>query len=85
MNISVKVMGRKTNNPGYVDYIDFCVFINGECDNNLYRKYIDEKTFHKTVGFSGYGKCVRGKKRAVVEMLLEHLEKVELPVAMAII
>ena len=50
MTVSVKIQDRYVNKA--YSHIDFHVFIDGECDGNLYRQTSDNNKFSKLLSYS---------------------------------
>lgn len=84
MTISVKIQDRYVNKN--YSHIDFHVFIDGECDGNLYRQVSGDDKFSKLLSYSrqNWNKAIRGKKREVAQMLINQIINTSANFAIAI-
>ena len=84
MTVSVKVQDRYVNKN--YSHIDFHVFIDGECDGNLYRQTSNDNKFSKLLSYSreNWSKTIRGKKREVAQMLINQIVDTSANFAIAI-
>ena len=84
MTVSVKIQDRYVNKA--YSHIDFCVFIDGECDGNLYRQASNDNKFSKLLSYSrkNWSKAIRGKKREVAQMLINQIVNTSANFAIAI-
>ena len=84
MTISVKIQDRYVNKN--YSHVDFHVFIDGECDGNLYRQTSDNNKFSKLLSYSrkNWNKAIRGKKREVAQMLINQIINTSASFAIAI-
>lgn len=84
MTVSVKVQDRYVNKN--YSHIDFHVFIDGECDGNLYRQTSSDNKFSKLLSYSrkNWSKAIRGKKREVAQMLINQIINTSANFAIAI-
>lgn len=85
MTVSVKIQDRYVNKN--YSHVDFCVFIDGECDGNLYRQTSDNNKFSKLLSYSrkNWSKAIRGKKREVAQMLINQIVNTSASFAIAIL
>ena len=85
MTVSVKIQDRYVNKA--YSHIDFHVFIDGECDGNLYRQTSNDNKFSKLLSYSrkNWSKAVRGKKREVAQMLINQIVNTSANFAIAIL
>lgn len=84
MTVSVKIQDRYVNKN--YSHIDFHVFIDGECDGNLYRQVSGDDKFSKLLSYSrqNWSKAIRGKKREVAQMLINQIINTSANFAIAI-
>lgn len=84
MTVSVKVQDRYVNKN--YSHIDFHVFIDGECDGNLYRQTNGDSKFSKLLSYSrkNWSKAIRGRKREVAQMLINQIINTSANFAIAI-
>ena len=84
----MKTLGIKATYHKYQDYnyIDFYIYVDGECDPILYRQYDCEKKFKKVLGIGNtYGKAIRGKLREQAQRLVDEMLITRQPFAIAVI
>ena len=84
MTVSVKIQDRYVSKN--YSHIDFHVFIDGECDGNLYRQASNDNKFSKLLSYSrkNWSKAIRGKKREVAQMLINQIVNTSANFAIAI-
>lgn len=84
MTVSVKIQDRYVNKN--YSHIDFHVFIDGECDGNLYRQISGDDKFSKLLSYSrqNWSKAIRGQKREVAQMLINQIINTSANFAIAI-
>ena len=84
MTVSVKIHDRYVNKN--YSHIDFHIFIDGECDGNLYRQASSDNKFFKLLSYSrqNWSKAIRGKKREVAQMLINQIINTSANFAIAI-
>lgn len=84
MTVSVKIQDRYVSKN--YSHIDFLVFIDGECDGNLYRQTGSDNKFSKLLSYSrkNWSKAIRGKKREVAQMLINQIVNTSANFAIAI-
>jgi hypothetical protein len=84
MTVSVKIQDRYVNKN--YSHIDFHVFIDGECDGNLYRQTSSDSKFSKLLSYNrkNWSKAIRGKKREVAQMLINQIVNTSANFAIAI-
>ena len=85
MTVSIKIQGRYTS--GNLSYIDFYIFVDGVCDDNIYRQTNRDDKFSKLLSFNrkNWNKAIRGKKREIAQNLINQIINTTANFAIAII